>query len=229
MIRTPVCHLSDPLTKPLAGTPGLPALIKSILTCLGMLCALSLTILPAFASSRHVNLDEMTVSAGRIVYGRIAEVRGGYHPDYTRISVTFVTLDVIEMIKGGGARRMTFMQFGSAQGVGRNYHMPNYRVGEEVLLFLYPESRYGFTSPVGEGQGKFIVSNDPRTGRRALINDRGNRQLFEPLRNEKAVSRLKLNSAERLLVAQDNGVADLGTFRSLVRKLAGGGSSASAQ
>ena len=36
-------------------------------------------------------------------------------------------------------------------------------VGEESLLFLYPESALGFTAPVGLGQGKFLVR--PSEGR----------------------------------------------------------------
>ncbi|HZS06910.1 MAG TPA: hypothetical protein VFD58_18890 [Blastocatellia bacterium] len=220
--------LRDSLKDSLTESPAFSLSVKSLLTCLCALLALSIATLPVFAISRQVTLTEMTTGAGRVVYGRIAEVRNGTHPDYSHIAVTFVTLDVIEMLKGSAAKRLTFMQFASAQGqsqaVAHNYHMPKYAVGEEVVLFLYPESRYGFTSPVGEGQGKFQVSNDPRTGRRALVNDRGNRQLFEPLRNEKAQSHFRLNSAERSLIAQQNGVADLETFRSMIRKLAAGGS-----
>ncbi|HWQ35966.1 MAG TPA: hypothetical protein VNQ79_24195 [Blastocatellia bacterium] len=171
-----------------------------------------------------MNLNELTAGAGRIVHGRIAEVRRGVHPDYSHIAVTFVTLDVVETLKGAAAGRITFMQFaGATQGQAHNYHLPKYMVGEEVVLFLYPESRYGFTSPVGEGQGKFLVSNDLRTGRRALMNERGNQLLFEPLKTEKAMSRLKLSAAERTMIAQSNGAADFDAFRSLVRKLAAGG------
>lgn len=33
-----------------------------------------------------------------------------------------------------------------------------YRVGEQVLLFLYPPSKLGLTSPVGGGMGRFSVN-----------------------------------------------------------------------
>jgi hypothetical protein len=218
-------YLRDPLNDSLTGSllfhsAGTLLLGLSALLIFGFFSA------PVSAISRQVSLSEMANGAGRVLYGRVAEVRNGTHPDYSHIAVTFVTLDVIEMIKGSAAPRITFMQFAGAQGQGRNFHLPGYAPGEEVLLFLYPESRYGFTSPVGEGQGKFVISNDPRTGRRALLNERGNRQLFEPIRNEKAMSRFRLTSAERELVARENGVADLETFRSLVRKLVAGGSTA---
>jgi hypothetical protein len=220
-------YLRDPLKNSPAGSLPFPASIRSLLLCLCALLTFSAATQPAFAISRQVNLNEMTAGAERVVHGRIAEVRSGVHPEYSHIAVTFVTLEVIEMLKGRASQRLTFMQFaGATQGHARNYHLPKYTAGEEVVLFLYPESRYGFTSPVGEGQGRFQVNHDPRTGKRALMNERGNRLLYQPLRNEKAVSRLKLNAAERALIAQETGSADLDTFRSLVRKLAAGGAAA---
>ncbi|MFN7947318.1 MAG: hypothetical protein U0Z53_18350 [Blastocatellia bacterium] len=217
--------LRDPLNDSTTGSLPFSASLKSFLLGLCVCLAVSLVTSPVFAISRQVNLNEMTAGAGRVVYGRISEVRSGVHPDYNHIAVLFVTLDVIEMLKGSATTRITFMQFaGAAQGRTHNYHLPKYAVGEEVVLFLYAESRYGFTSPVGEGQGKFQVSNDPRTGRPALLNERGNHLLFEPLKNETAMSRLKLNAAERALITQQRGAADLDTFRSVVRKLVTSGS-----
>jgi hypothetical protein len=182
--------------------------------------ALSASAASTLASSRSVNLAELTASSGRIVHGRIAEVRAGRHPTYSHLEVTFVTLEVIEMLKGTPARRVTFMQYGNSQGGIRSFHLPRYTVGEEVVLFLYPESRSGFTSPVGEGQGKFLVRHDPLLGRRALLNERGNRALFERLDLTKMPSRLTLDQAEREVLAQERGAAEFESFRSLVRKLA---------
>ncbi len=217
--------LRDPLNHFTTGSFSVSASRKSFLFCLCVCLAVSLVTSSALAISRQVNLNEMTAGAGRVVHGRISEVRRGVHPDYNHIAVTFVTLDVIEMLKGRAATRLTFMQFaGAAQARTHNYHLPKYAVGEEVVLFLYPESRYGFTSPVGEGQGKFQVSHDPRTGRAALLNERGNYLLFEPLKNETAKSRLKLNAAEHALITQSRGAADLDTFRAVVRKLVTSGS-----
>jgi hypothetical protein len=175
---------------------------------------------PAAASSRSVNLAEMTSSAGRIVHGRVAEVRAGRHPQYQQFEVTFVTLDVIEMLKGAAAGRVTFMQYAGGDGMVRNSHMPQYKVGEEVVLFLYPESRYGLTSPIGEGQGKFLVRKDARTGQQVLQNERGNRALFERLDTDALQVRMALNRTERGLLAQPQGAAEFTPFRSLVRKMA---------
>jgi hypothetical protein len=200
--------------------PERASLLESLLLCLTLSLAMVAFAPAAWANSRTANLAEMTASAGRIVHGRITQVRAGTHPNYNHIAVTFVTLDVIEMLKGPTAPRITFMQYAGGQGMIRNVHLPNYRAGEEVLLFLYPESRYGFTSPIGEGQGKFLVRPDAR-GQRVLLNERGNRSLFERLDASKMQSRLSLNQTERSLLARPGGAAEVNSFRSMVRKLAG--------
>ncbi|HEX4945247.1 MAG TPA: hypothetical protein VFZ34_01120, partial [Blastocatellia bacterium] len=128
-----------------------------------------------------------------------------------------------EMIKGGAAREVSFMQYGNSvtQYIA---HMPKYNVGEELVLFLYPESKLGLTSPVGQGQGKFVVQHDTRSGQRILRNDRFNHALFARLDATKLNARLTLNKAEREAIARPEGNAGSGlevsAFRSLVRKIA---------
>jgi hypothetical protein len=48
-----------------------------------------------------------------------------------------------------------------------------YRVGEQVLLFLYPNSRLGLTSPVGGAQGRFAIDEFSRV----LPNPANNRHI----------------------------------------------------
>ncbi len=175
----------------------------------------------SLANSRSVNLAEMTSHAGRVVHGRVVEVREGVHPLHEQVAVTFLKVQVIEMLKGGAAREVTFMQYGTST---KQYvaHQPKYSIGEEVVLFLYPESKLGLTSPVGQGQGKFVVRNDARSGQRVLLNEHLNRALFARLDAAKVNSKLMLNSAERDAVAQPRADAglNLSIFRSLVRKFA---------
>lgn len=188
-----------------------------------LLFLLTLLSFPGLANSRSVNFAEMTSHAGRIVHGRVVEVREGVHPLHERLAVTFVKVQVVEMLKGGTAREVTFMQYGNST---QQYvaHLPKYSVGEEVVLFLYPESKLGFTSPVGQGQGKFVVRHDSRSGQRVLLNEQSNRALFARLDAAKVTSKLALNSSEREAVAQPEGQAgtglEVGTFRTLVRKFA---------
>ena len=70
---------------------------------------------------------------------------------------------------------------------------PRYVEGEEVVLFLYGDSRAGFTSPVGLGQGKFSVVRD-KHGQRLALNEHGNRGLLERL-SPRAEERLRGRAA----------------------------------
>lgn len=178
---------------------------------------------PATAGSRNVNVAEMTSRAGRVIHGTVSEVRNGVHPQNPGIAVTFVKVQVLETIKGASSREVSFMQFGNSTTQYAT-HLPRYSVGEEVVLFLYPESKLGLTSPVGEGQGKFTVKDDINTGRRILVNEQLNQAVFSRLDANKMSTRLGLTRAERLTVVQSNEAnsrgLDLGSFRSIVRKLA---------
>jgi hypothetical protein len=55
----------------------------------------------------------------------------------------------------------------------------SYRVGDEVVLFLHPDSGEGFTSPVGLGQGRFRVHHHAG-GAAVAENDVGNVNLVSP-------------------------------------------------
>lgn len=124
---------------------------------------------------RSVPLEERARKAERIVVGRVTGARVGTHPRYPRVVVTHVTLRVRETWKGAPAEVVTFMQFGDAAGgtpkeregrvrMPRIPGLPTYTVGEEVLLFLFPPSDAGLTSPVGGAGGKIRVRRDAATG-----------------------------------------------------------------
>jgi hypothetical protein len=53
--------------------------------------------------------------------------------------------------------------------VARAPGLPRWAVGDQLVLFLHPESRRGFTSPVGLGQGAYRV--DRRRGRPTVASD----------------------------------------------------------
>jgi hypothetical protein len=55
--------------------------------------------------------------------------------------------------------------------------VPEYEVGEEVVLFLTPESKLGLCAPVGLSQGKFSVIR--AKGRVLVRNSLANRCLFD--------------------------------------------------
>jgi hypothetical protein len=111
--------------------------------------------------------------AGVVVAGEIVQVRPGAHPRYPRLGVTFVTLRVSEAFKGARPGLLTFMQIGHAGDTlpplgGARFmlipDLPHYRPGEEVILFLYPTTETGLTSPVGGRRGKWPLTRDARSG-----------------------------------------------------------------
>lgn len=183
--------------------------------------AVSLIGLTVQAQVTEVTLGELVAEAGTIIAGRVVEVREGRHPDYRNIVVTFVTLDVVEAFKDIGGKvqsaarpRLTFMQFGNPRTLPI-HDLPAYRPGEEVVLFLYPESQYGFTSPVAGGQGKFIIERDLKTGARRVVNGINNWNLLRGV----DADRLGLSSTERATIAQQRGAISYDVFASLLRKL----------
>lgn len=131
-----------------------------------------------------INLEEMVRHAGHVVSGRVTAVQV-VHDERVRGQVTLVTLEVSRASKGQAGRTLTFRMFG---GLGANGQpvvagLPRFDPGEEVILFLHPESRLGLTSPIGFGQGKFVVARD-RQGQRVAQNQFGNRTLFRGLSSD---------------------------------------------
>ncbi len=134
---------------------------------ISMLAALSV-LLPGRAADATTLLERMplakvTAEAGRIVYGTVTDVRS--ERDERGIPATWVTLDVARTVKGTHHGSLTVKQLGAGQaiaqgGIGRMPGLPTYRVGDEVVLFLRPESAHGFTSPVGFADGVYRVRRE---------------------------------------------------------------------
>jgi hypothetical protein len=140
----------------------------------------------AFASrARLVNLEEMSQRADRILSGTCVAMRLE-RDTALNIDTTIVTIEVKRVVKGRRERSLTLRLAGDATGSasGTNFvGMPQFKVGEEVVLFLYGESRAGLTSPVGFGQGKFTVETH-KDGMRYATNGRANQDLLRNLSPE---------------------------------------------
>ena len=120
-----------------------------------------------------LSLKEMTDQAGKIFVGRCQEISTDL--DEQGIPSTYVRLRVLEAIKGVSAGSTVLVkQYGTpprrlSVAEGERAIVPFFSPlsaialgpGEESLLFLYPESRLGFTSPVGLMQGKFMIRPAP--------------------------------------------------------------------
>ena len=145
--------------------------------------ATATTILP-------LDLDALTAAADRVFMGRVLAVRSGR--DHRGLPVTWTTFAVDQALKGAPPRTIEIKQLGvdaplADGGVFRVPAMPSYRVGDEVILFLHPESRDGFTSPVGFGQGRFRVHHDGAAP--VAENDVGNRNLAAARGGQPAAAR----------------------------------------
>jgi len=142
--------------------------------------ALVLAAPPALATQvRPLNLEEMTDRAARIFYGRCIFAEAVHDP-VLGADVTVLTFAVIRAVKGDSGGRVTVRMLRTDDS-----GLPRFRPGEEVVIFLYGESRLGLSSPVGLDQGKFSVSVD-KLGRRIAVNSLGNRTLFRGLSSHAA-------------------------------------------
>ena len=119
------------------------------------------------------------------------------------------------MIKGEELNELTVKMSKVALDIGG---APAYKLGEEVVLFLYGKSNYGFTSPVGLGQGKFMVK-DSSAGEKMVINGHNNFNLFKNVNKSKYMKKFAAftDSAEiDSVMTRQSGPINYQTFLRLV-------------
>ena len=138
--------------------------------------AAATTILP-------LDLAALTSAADRVFKGTVVATRSGR--DGRGLPATWTTFAVEESLKGTLPRTIEIKQIGTdaplADGaIYRVPALPHYQVGDEVILFLHPDSAAGFTSPVGLGQGRFRIRHGH--GAATAENDVGNVNLRTPAR-----------------------------------------------
>jgi len=132
-----------------------------------LLSSLLLTLGPAQATRvRPLNLEEMSGRAQRIFWARCVEV--GESPE----GFAQATFEVQRAVKGVVGPTVT-VKLSSAIPI-------RFDPGQEVVLFLYGENAGGLTSPVGLGQGTFVVVRD-KHGLPTAVNSLGNKTLFRDL------------------------------------------------
>lgn len=117
-----------------------------------------------------LSLQTMADESERIFLGKVLAVESDL--DEHHIPASLIRFQVLEGIKGTvSGEQVLIKQFaGTARPALRDGSMlltpkslrqsaHSFVVGAEVVVFLYPESRLGFTSPVGYGQGCFEVTD----------------------------------------------------------------------
>jgi hypothetical protein len=167
-----------------------------------------------------LNLEQIVEKADRIFVGKVTGVReeslaaaGGTLP------VTVYTFEVEEALRGAIGNTLTIKQLGhrSDPSSFMSQSLPEYRVGDVVMLFLHADSGIGLTSPVGLGQGVFEVKMDGPF-KVSVKNLGGTEQLYEGSARVDALLRSEYTTtAYPLKTAQ--GEMPYETFRKLVLEL----------
>lgn len=105
------------------------------------------------------NLSPLTRSSGYIFSGTVTTVgrtaATGIAGDVATMQITFRVEQAIRGVRAG--QILTIREWAGLWEAGERYHP-----GERVMLFLYPPSRLGLTSPVGGSQGRFPIDRSGR-------------------------------------------------------------------
>ena len=137
--------------------------------CLTILISLvSAAAEPRFPSSSHISSADLAIpkpilrhiirDSGRIFAGTVIKVERVDPVPASYIATTQITFRVDEPIRG--VRRGQVLQIHEWAGLWHTGE--RYRVGERVLLFLYPPSKLGLTSPVGGATGRLQIDRNRR-------------------------------------------------------------------
>lgn len=198
-----------------AGTPRLRS-ARAIAVLAACLAAL-----PAVAQRGAItaprNLEQMTDRAADIVHGTVVEARVEKHPELANLDTVVVTLRVRDTLKGAARETYTFRQY--IWDVRDRYDAAGYRKGQELLLLMNAPSRYGLTSPVGIGQGRFRVLRDG--GRATALNGAGNQRLFAGLGQDAARPAAITARQAGLIAKHRRGPVDLEELTAMIRAYAG--------
>jgi hypothetical protein len=99
-------------------------------------------------------LHPLARSAGQIFAGTVLEIKHHSSGSSSTVTTTSIRFRVEEAIRGVRKGQVVEMkEWGGLWQAGERYQR-----GERVLLFLYPPSRLGLTSPVGHA-GRFPVDS----------------------------------------------------------------------
>lgn len=119
---------------------------------------------PQPLSSRQMVRDSGVIFSGTVLnIEHVSSESGGAGAGITRIS--FRVQNAIRGVRAGQV--IHIQEWGGLWNAGERY-----RRGENVVLFLYPKSKLGLTSPVGAAAGRFQVDKMGRVeiaGRQNVI------------------------------------------------------------
>lgn len=181
-----------------------------------------------------MNLEEMSVEAERVVVATcLAREEGEFPtaPGGPPVRFTQYTFQVTDNLKGNTGQTLTIRQVRlgarSAPTPGEpplrsgRPLLPDYQPGQEVLLFLGPDSSLGLTSPVALDDAVFDV--ETQNGQKVLKHRSENRGLFRDMSSDQVAAVRGLSSDETALFhVKERERIPAAPFFSLVRKLSRG-------
>lgn len=177
------------------------------------------------SSAQHLvtptyNLEQIVGGADRIFVGKVIGVSEDYiYAAGGNLPVTIYTFEVDEVLKGSIGKTLTIKQVGHHSDPASLFgqSVPEYREGTVVMLFLHADSQYGLTSPVGLGQGAFLVKMDGPI-KVSVRNSWGNRGLLEGSARIDGLLQAEFPSGPHPLKTAKDALPYEG-FRNLVTKL----------
>lgn len=131
-----------------------------------------------------LNLEEITDAAGRIFVGNCTNIEEIENDSESKLPVIKYTFKITEGIKGvDNKEEIAFKQW---QPTVRG---ASYEIGKKYILFLYPNSDRGLTSPVGFLQGQFEIEKKGLIRRKEVVRNKlNNKGLSRNLRTQKKIS-----------------------------------------
>ena len=118
---------------------------------------------------RIVDLDRLAEESSAIVHGRIVSSRVEWNHGHTAI-LTIYTVRAERYLKGFLGETFELTEPGGELD-GLVLHVPgapHFRLGEEVVLFVWTDNLYGRHQAIGFEQGVFRVRPDAGTGLKVL-------------------------------------------------------------
>jgi len=191
---------------------------KLWIRCMSLMAAMSLVglaVAPGFATTMAPqNLAALAKSAQDIVVGDVTRITEGRQGNLGYLEVE---VSVSEAILGTPGRTLKFRQFGvqakqpaenGRRFIGQLPSMPQYTVGENVILFLGRPSSLGFRTTIGLQQGKFTVISGN------AVNAFQNNGLFKNVPTGGAT----LTEKQQAMLATRQGGVHAGTFIDFLRQ-----------
>jgi hypothetical protein len=109
-------------------------------------------------SSTPPNLGHLASNSGYIFSGTVSSVTRATTANSSTVPTMQITFRIDQAIRGVRAgQSLTIHEWAGLWDAGERYHP-----GERVMLFLYPPSRLGLTSPVAGAQGRLPIDRSGR-------------------------------------------------------------------